>query len=71
MAGGVDLLISLDDIPIRSNEVADPIRVLGTGILARPVSYSDGAAGVAKQGKGEIELLGKGSIFFNGVEANA
>jgi hypothetical protein len=71
VAGGVDLLIGLHDLPIRPNEVADPIRVLGAGILARPVGHSDGATGVAEQGKGEIELLGEGSIFFNSVKANA
>lgn len=69
--GWIDLGISLHDFLIRSDEIADAICILSFGAFTRSVRHSHGPTRVAKEGKGEIELLGERPVLFDGVEADA
>jgi hypothetical protein len=71
MARGVDFGIDLDDPPVGSDEVADPLGVGRIGAVARPIEKAHLARRVAEQRKVEVEFLRERAIVLFGVEADA
>lgn len=71
MAGGVHVRVGLQNDAVRTDQVADALRVLGVGALAGAVGDAGRAGRVAEKRKVEAELLREGLVLLRGVEADA
>jgi hypothetical protein len=65
----VNVAVDARDLAFGRDDVADALRVLGVGRLARPVSHPDLALLVAQQREVVAELFGEGPVVLDAVEA--
>jgi hypothetical protein len=66
-----DLRVGVRDLPIGTDDVADPLGELARRRLGRPVGDSDLAIDVAEQGEREPLLLREDGVLLDRVEGGA
>src|SRR3954468_13523898 len=59
MRGGIDLRIRLPDLAVLADQVGDPLRGGGAGVVRGSVGDADLSVHVAEERKVELELLGE------------
>ncbi len=69
MLAGIYLFYCLSDASFRVYHIAYAARVPGRWIITGSVCHAYFSFYIAKQQEGKVELLGKGAVFFYGVEA--
>ena len=64
-------LDGLLDLALRADHVSDPAGVAVARVFAGLVCDPERAVGVREQGIGEVKLLRKGAVLFDGVKGSA
>lgn len=67
----IHLVIDPGELAVFVNQETHTTRITRLSIAASPIRHPDGSVGIAKQREWKIVLLGKISVLFDVVEADA
>src|SRR5206468_4174179 len=68
--GRLDAAVGLLHLAVGADQVADPLRTAGLGVVGGAVGEADLAVRVAQQREVVVELLREGRVGLRGVEAD-